>query len=272
VIPYLKLQVAEAFTPEAQRAIVREYLQMRILQSLQRVGAMIPLALHGGTALRLLYHLPRHSEDLDFALERLPEQYDFRKYLTSIERDLTAETYQVEIKLNERSVVHSAFVRFRGLYHRLGVSPHETEVLGIKLEIDTNPPAGAGLDTTLVQRHVAVHLQHHDRASLFAGKLHAILQREYPKGRDWYDLYWYLSRTEWASPNLEMLNHALAQSGWEKGTITTDNWKLQVLDRLAQLDWERVVDDVRRFLLDQRELVAFQKETIEKLLTGSAST
>jgi len=47
MIPYLKTQIAEAFTPETQRAIVREYLQMRILHSLQSAGAMIPLAFHG---------------------------------------------------------------------------------------------------------------------------------------------------------------------------------------------------------------------------------
>ena len=145
MIPYLKAQIAQAFTPEAQRAVVREYLQMRILQSLQNAGAMIPLAFHGGTALRLLYHMPRYSEDLDFALERQREQYDLRRYLTAIQRDLQAETYVVEIKLNERHVVHSAFIRFRGLFHRLGLSPHETEVLAIKLEIDTNPPAQATL-------------------------------------------------------------------------------------------------------------------------------
>ena len=80
MIPYLKAQIARAFTPESQRSIVREYLQMRILQSLQGSGAMIPLAFHGGTALRFLYQMPRYSEDLDFALERQPEQYDFRKY------------------------------------------------------------------------------------------------------------------------------------------------------------------------------------------------
>lgn len=268
MIPYLKLQVAKAFTLEAQRAIVREYLQMRILQSLQRAGAMIPLAFHGGTALRLLYHLPRYSEDLDFALERRPLQYDFRKFLTAIDHDLTAETYEVEIKLNERHVVHSAFVRFRGLYHQLGISPHEAEVLAIKLEIDTNPPAKARLDTTLVQRHVAVHLQHHDRASLFAGKLHAVFQREYVKGRDWYDLYWYLSRKQWAPPNVDMLNNALAQSGWDKGIITADDWKSHVLERLVQLDWDRVVEDVQRFLIEQQELGGFQKETIKNLLIG----
>jgi hypothetical protein len=34
------------------RTLAREYLQARILASLQRAGAMIPLAFHGGTALR----------------------------------------------------------------------------------------------------------------------------------------------------------------------------------------------------------------------------
>jgi predicted nucleotidyltransferase component of viral defense system len=239
---------------------------MRILQSLQRAGAMIPLAFHGGTALRLLYQLPRYSEDLDFALERQSNQYDFRKYLTAIQQDLTAETYHVEIKLSDQKVVHSAFIRFRGLYHQLGISPHESEVLAIKLEIDTNSPANAILDTTFVEHHVAVHLQHHDRGSLLAGKLHAILQREYIKGRDWYDLYWYLSQKLWPAPNFDMLNSALGQTGWNKDIITPDNWQEFVSERLAQLDWNRVVEDVQRFLIEQEELAEFKKEKIANLL------
>jgi predicted nucleotidyltransferase component of viral defense system len=266
MIPYLKAQIEKLVTLETQRAIVREYLQIRILQSLQRTGAMIPLAFHGGTALRLLYQLPRYSEDLDFALERQPDQYDLRKYLTAIQQALTAETYNVEIKLSEQKVVHSAFIRFRGLYYQLGISPHESEVLAIKLEIDTNPPANAILDTTFVEHHVPVHLQHHDRGSLFAGKLHAILQREYVKGRDWYDLYWYLSQKQWPAPNLDMVNSALVQTGWNKDIITPDNWQEFVSERLAQLDWNWVVEDVQRFLIEQEELAEFKKEKIENLL------
>jgi len=268
MIPYLKTQIADAITPETQRAIVREYLQMRILYSLQSAGAMIPLAFHGGTALRILYQLPRYSEDLDFALERQPEQYDFRKYLTAIQRDMTAETYDLEVKLNESRVVHSAFIRFQGLLYQLGISPHASEVLAIKLEIDTNPPSNAGLDTTLIQHHVAVHLQHHDKASLLADKLHAILQREYVKGRDWYDLYWYLSQPQWASPNVAMLNNALIQSGWEKGEVTANNWRGYVLERLEQLNWAQVVADVQRFLMKQEDLIVFKKETIARLVEG----
>ena len=227
---------------------------------------MIPLAFHGGTALRILYQLPRFSEDLDFALERQQEQYDFRKYLTTIQRDLTAETYDVEVKLNDRKVVHNAFIRFRGLLYQLGISPHQSEVLAIKLEVDTNPPSNAGLDTTLIQHYVAVHLQHHDKASLLAGKLHAILQREYVKGRDWYDLYWYLSQQQWAAPNVVMLNNALIQSGWEKGVITDDNWRGYVLERLEPLDWAQVVTDMQRFLMTQEDLTVFNKDTIKNLL------
>lgn len=100
-----------------------------------------------------------------------------------------------------------------------------------------------------------------------AGKLHAILQREYAKGRDWYDLWWYLSQPQWASPNFDMLNSALSQSGWDKGTVTADNWQVHVSERLKQLDWERVVDDVQRFLIKQQELAELQKERIKNLLT-----
>lgn len=94
--------------------VVREYLQARILQSLQRAGAMQALAFHGGTSLRFLYDIPRYSEDLDFALELHPETYDFRAYLQRIVRDLSAEAYTVDVKLNDKQVVDIAFIRFRG--------------------------------------------------------------------------------------------------------------------------------------------------------------
>ncbi|MFW6228360.1 MAG: nucleotidyl transferase AbiEii/AbiGii toxin family protein, partial [Alkalispirochaeta sp.] len=47
---------------------VREYLQARILEALQRAGAFRYWAFLGGTALRVLFRLPRFSEDLEFSL------------------------------------------------------------------------------------------------------------------------------------------------------------------------------------------------------------
>ncbi|HBA91249.1 MAG TPA: hypothetical protein DCZ08_05645, partial [Anaerolineaceae bacterium] len=181
---YLASLVKQTTSPLEGRNLAREYLQARILGSLQRSGAMIPLAFHGGTALRFLYSHGRFSEDLDFALEGNRQRYDFRSYLQAIRSELTPEGYQVELKVNDKKTVHSAFVRFPGLLFDLGLSPQRSEVLAVKVEVDTNPPQGAGLSTTVVRRFVVLQLHHHDKASLLSGKLHAVLQRSYPKGRD----------------------------------------------------------------------------------------
>ena len=50
------------------------------------------------------------------------------------------------------------------------------------------------------------------RASLLAGKLHAAITRRYVKGRDWYDLMWYLSQRPPPAPNLTLLQNALDQT------------------------------------------------------------
>ncbi len=139
---YLAQQVRGG-DPVAARHIVREILQAKALACLQRTGAMIPLAFHGGTSLRFLYSIDRFSEDLHFALERPDRGYDFRVYLRAVRADFEREGYNVTVKANDRKVVHSAFLRFRGLLHELGLSPHRTETLAIKVEVDTRPPAGA---------------------------------------------------------------------------------------------------------------------------------
>ncbi len=245
---YLRALIRPAVSPLQARNIAREYLQARILGAMQRAGAMVPLAFHGGTALRFLYASDRYSEDLDFALERAREHYDFRAILRHIQAELTAEGYEVSFKVNDRKVVHSAFVRFPGLLYELGLSPHRAEVLAVKLEVDTNPPTGAGLTTTIIRRYVTLHLQHHDRASLLAGKLHAVLQRPYLKGRDLYDLLWYLSDPSWPPPNLTLLNHALEQSEWSAARLTSETWREAVCARLEGVEWSRVLADVRPFL------------------------
>jgi predicted nucleotidyltransferase component of viral defense system len=103
---YLAELVRQAPTPAQGRNQAREYLQARILAALQRAGAMIPLAFHGGTALRFLYAHGRYSEDLDFALEGDRQRYDFRCYLQAIRSELTPEGYLVELKVNDRKAVH----------------------------------------------------------------------------------------------------------------------------------------------------------------------
>jgi predicted nucleotidyltransferase component of viral defense system len=263
---YLSQLVNRASTPVQARNLAREYLQGRILASLQRAEAMIPLAFHGGTALRFLYAHTRYSEDLDFALERSREKYDFRAYLQVIRSDMTLEGYQIELKVNDRRTVHNAFIRFPGLLFELGLSPHRDEAMAVKIEVDTNPPAGAILESTVIRRHVLLHLQHHDRASLLAGKLHAILQRPYLKGRDVYDLLWYLSNPTWPHPNLVLLNNALQQTGWQGGTLSKSSWREAIRNHLQSVNWENAVADLRPFLEPGSDLSLLTYEQFEKLL------
>ncbi|MBI3761248.1 MAG: nucleotidyl transferase AbiEii/AbiGii toxin family protein [Chloroflexi bacterium] len=263
---YLAEMARAAGTPAHGRNAVREYLQARLLGSLQRAGAMIPLAFHGGTSLRFLFASARHSEDLDFALERDRSQYDFRAYLRAIRAELSGEGYTVDLKVNDQKAVHSAFVRFPGLLHELTLSPHRDEVLSVKIEVDTNPPAGAVLATSVIRRHVTLQLQHHDRASLLAGKLHAILQRPYAKGRDIYDLLWYLGDPDWPAPNLTLLGNALRQTGWAGADPTEANWREIVRDRLQTLAWDNVVADVRPFLDPSADVNLLTFENVMRVL------
>ena len=248
--------------------LAREYLQARILAAMQNAGAMTSLAFQGGTCLRFLFALPRYSEDLDFALEGDRQHYDLAAFLKAIRTTLAREDYRVELRLRAHRTVHSGWVRFPGLLHELSLSPHATEVLAVKVEVDTNPPQGAATAVRLVRRHVTLRLFHHDEATLLAGKLHAVLQRSYTKGRDLYDLVWYLSDPRWPPPNLAMLNAALEQSGWRGAAMTPASWRQAVGSRLDALDWQGAAEDVRSFLERPEDVALVNKDAMLRLLAA----
>jgi len=233
--------------------VAREYLQARILQGLQEDGVFIRWAFLGGTALRFLYSLPRYSEDLDFSTLEAGEDVGFRSALLRVQRTFSAEGYSLSIKVNDRKAAASAFIRFSGLMYELELSPHPSQSLSIKIELDTNPPAGATTETTLVRRHVTLNLHHHDRASLLAGKLHALLSRPWMKGRDLFDIIWYLADRSWPSPNLLLLNSASTQTSWSGPVITPDNWRGVLKERLASVDWGKARADALPFLERERD-------------------
>lgn len=268
---YIEQLLRNVADPIAGRNLAREYLQARILACLQRVGAMVPLAFHGGTALRFLYALPRYSEDLDFALEQPGTGYDFRAYLSAIRDEFTKEGYQVAIKVNDKKTVNAAFVKFESLLYDFGLSVHRDEVLSIKLEVDTHPPAGAKMETTLIRRHVTLRLQHHDRSSLLAGKLHALFQRRYVKGRDLYDLLWYLSDPGWPVPNFTLLHAALRQTGWAGPIPDEENWREILCQTLRTVDWKKSARDVAPFLEQSSEVALLSRVNFERLLGCSLS-
>lgn len=264
--------VRRAENAVSARNLAREYLQARILSALQEAGAMVPLAFQGGTALRFLFGLPRFSEDLDFALER-PERggFDLGKIGHRVTAHLQREGYEVVMGRRADRAVESLMLAFPGVLREAGLSPHASERLRIRIEVDTKPPSGAGLTTTIVRRHALLNLQHHDRPSLLAGKLHAILQRSWTKGRDLFDLFWYLSDPTWPGPNLVLLNNALQQTGWKKRPLEEPTWRSVIRDRVESLDWQAAERDVAPFLEPAPGRTLFGREHLVGLL-GPSST
>jgi hypothetical protein len=264
---HLRQLVARADNDRARGYLMREYLQARVLESLQDGGVFLRWVFVGGTALRFLFNLPRFSEDLDFSLMAPGKDAGVKAALTEVKRALALEGYPIEVKVSDREVLASAWLRFPGLPHDLGLSPRASQSFSIKIEVDTNPPPGAQIETSVVRRHVTLHLCHHDKASLLAGKLHAVLSRPWAKGRDLYDLVWYLADRTWPAPNLDLLNAALAQSGWQGPALTAANWREQLRQRIGALDWQKARADVRPFLERESDLRLVTREVLDRLLS-----
>jgi hypothetical protein len=288
------LQTVAGLAPDRRLHPAREYLQLYMLRLLHAAGAYQHFAFVGGTALRVLHDLPRFSEDLDFSatparapgagqaaeparapgsgqaaeLARAPgagqaAEFDPGGLWKRLAGDLDKAGYDVRVRQRADRAVAGAFFRFQGLPRELGWSRDPRLGLLIKVEIDRAPPAGAVVETTLIQRLFPIALRHYDLPSLFAGKLHAILCRPYAKGRDWFDLAWYLTARRGVEPNLVLLDNALRQTGTR---VHASDWRQAVNERLRALKWNEVTADLRGFLQRPDDLDHLRPELIAKAL------
>lgn len=244
---------------------MREYLQAYILKVMHDENVFRSTAFLGGTALRFLHDLPRFSEDLDFSLALNPS-YAFPTLLKKIMSELKAVGYDASLVYNDQKTVNSAFIRFSGLMFEAGISPLKNQKFSVKIEIDTNPPQGAVLETRIVNKHFPISFLSYEINSLFAGKLHALLSRKYAKGRDYFDLGWYFSKWKDLTPNITLLTNALRQTKWSRELPTKDTWRHQIYQIVDKTDWNVVKKDVENFLENQSDLSVFTKENVLRLL------
>lgn len=255
--------------PAVKMNRLREFLQALVLRSLHDSQAFVNLAFVGGTALRFIYNLRRFSEDLDFCLvER--EGYTPEVWLRQLKTRLQQANFEATVRWQGKSVVQKAWVRVPGLLYEVGLSPMREQNLSIKLEIDTAPPSGATLDRTLVDRHRLVALQHYDLPSLMAGKLHALICRSYPKGRDWYDLLWYRAQRPPIEPNPSFLQNALDQTE-TPGAVVASAWKELLVEKLSNAGPEKLLADVAPFLELPEERSLFTRENLLAAIRGDDS-
>jgi len=259
---------------------LKEIVQELALLGLWRAKFYEHAAFYGGTALRIFHGLPRFSEDMDFSLLDPDPGFDPTPYLSAIRTELTSLgfTFEVDPKLKRiETAIESAFIKGETRVNLLSIgAPEELrerlpkpQRIRIKLEIDTDPPAGAdyGVETLLVPIPFQVKL--FSLPCLFAGKLHAVLCRNWKarvKGRDFYDFVWYLGRN--IPCDLAHLQKRMEQSGhWDQSKdLDLPTLKDQLGKRFDEVDFEQAKSDVRPFIRDDVELALWSPEFFRNLL------
>jgi len=249
-----KLDSYQCQSTQEEDYALKEITQELVLNSLYNSGFFKKAAFQGGTALRILHGLMRFSEDLDFALVEPDKKFDLNSYLSSMNTELRAFGYDVKIEgRSSANAVQNTFLKDDSLGRLLKVQYPKSDgpkrALKIKLEVDTNPPAGAKTETKFLNFPINFSVTAHDVPSLFAGKSHALLCRDYIKGRDWFDFIWYVGQK--AVPNFGFLSNALEQLGPWKGKLIKANidwYGKEMSTRIKEVDWDKAKADVQRFL------------------------
>lgn len=238
-----------------QENILQETMQYIILFSLSRCRFFERALFHGGSHLRIFHHLSRFSEDLDF-LARTPDtSFKWGDYLQHLKKDTENLGIQFEIldKSEVGNSVRKSFLKTDSigklLILELPFTRDSRKKVRIKLEIDTNPPAGSEMTIQYINFPTLATVATQTLESSFSLKTHALLCRKFIKGRDWFDFIWYVSNRK--LPNLQLLSNAIQQVGpWQnKGIKVTQQWLIDALKRkVEEIDWEIARKDVEPFI------------------------
>lgn len=251
-------------THEEHEHALKEILQEIALLGLWRAKFFEHAAFYRGTALRIHHGLNRFSEDLDFSLLEANPEIDLAPYFGAIRIELASFGFAAEA--NERkkakpSPIAAGLVKLglresfleievpANIVDRIPVS----QLLKIRIEVDTDPPGHFQTEAQTLLAPIPFYVRTFTLPCLFAGKLHAILCRSWRsrvKGRDWYDLVWYVGRG--VPVSLRHLAERLVHSEDLDDAESFDRDELQrrLHAAIESLDVEGARQDVRPFLAD----------------------
>ena len=132
--------------------------------------------------------------------------------------------------------------------------------LKIKLEIDTDPPPGFQTTNKYILLPIPFAVRAYSLPDLFAGKMHAVLCREWKtrvKGRDWYDFVWFTAR----HPGLRLfhLEARMRQTGHWQGTpkLTPERFHEILSKRINRIDINQARQEVEPFVKDPQSLAVW---------------
>lgn len=261
-------------TPLDYENALKEIIQEITLAGLARGQFFDKAAFYGGTALRIFYGLPRFSEDLDFTLLQADPGFKLEPYFKFVQQSLESFGFETEIGAVEKAddrKIESAFLKANTQIHLLKIAAAQPlaaqvqtgKIISVKLEVDVTAPRGFETEVKVLAPPITASVKTLTPSSLFAGKMHAILFRQWKsriKGRDFYDLLWYLGqKTPVKLSYLEIKmkdTQALAS-----GESLTKAMLVDLLEkRIKSIDWQNAKKDVVNFLRDPHEVEAWSQE------------
>ena len=259
---------------EERESAAKEIIQEIALAGLSRGGFFEKAAFYGGTCLRIFYGLNRFSEDLDFALLEKDPDFRLSDYFPSLEREFAS--YGIEIRAEEKkkdfdSDVRSAFLKDNTLALMMTLFPKSEDArkiisnqkIKIKFEVDTDNPKGGRTETKFRLLPAPYQVRVFGESTLFAGKIHAIICRNYKnhvKGRDYYDYLFYIGKG--SAFNLEYLENKLknTEAIAQNEKLTLGKVKEMLKARFETVDYESAKKDVSNFINDKSGLSLWKKE------------
>lgn len=261
--------------PQYERAL-KEILQELALIGLWRAHFFEHAAFYGGTALRILYGLDRFSEDLDFTLLKPDPNFSLNIYNSSVRSELEAYGFDVEIETRTKAIqtpIQSAFIKTNTLGEllKIGVPTnlvkgfHPQTQLKIKFEIDTDPTPAYHTEIRFLSKPINIGIRAVMLEDIFAGKMHALLFREWKgrvKGRDWYDWLWLVR--EGVKLNLERLSIHLRASGYLKKEeiISRQQFEQLMFNKIESLNLDSTLEDLKAFITDSAQIADWSKEML----------
>ena len=269
----------EPRTPADYENALKEIVQELALLGLWRAKFYEHAAFYGGTALRIFHGLPRFSEDMDFSLLAPDEEFDLDPYLEAIRRELASFGFSFRVERRSKRVstaIESAFIKggTRVNLAHVGMPDYLQERLPrlpqvrIRLDVDTDPPPLARYEVLTLLTPIPFQVRLFDLPCLFAGKLHALLCRDWMmrvKGRDFYDFVWYLGRR--IRCDVRHLQARMEQTGhWQAGEdLDVARLRRLLTRRFEQVDFDQARNDVRPFLRDDAELDLWNRTFFQSL-------
>src|SRR3989339_1351627 len=112
---------------EKKKAILREYLQSRVIEIIYQQKKSADLVFVGGTALRLLRGLDRFSEDLDFDIDESISSSQIKKLMENVNQQLTKENILVDLYSNTTAKRSYFELRFKNLLYDLSISKNKED-------------------------------------------------------------------------------------------------------------------------------------------------